>query len=130
MSHCRTRGTNEYGWFLMSLGNAKSHKTSRALIYIHICFKSFMLSKKHGHRRRTRARAKHGMTDAELVEFIYQGSNIFVHYIPFQQPLRVWKCIIAPPKWCAFYYSFLRILHPHQSPQQHRILHRHTVHDP
>ena len=130
MSHCRTRGTNEYGWFLMSLCNAKSHKTSRALIYIHICFKSFMLCEKHGHRRRTRARAKHGMTDAELIEFIYQGSNIFVHYIPFQQPLRVWKCIIAHLKWCAFYYSFLRILHPHRSRQQHRIPHRHTVHYP
>ena len=31
------------------------------------------------------------MTDAELIEFIYQGSNIFIHYIPFQTPLKVRK---------------------------------------
>ena len=50
-----------------------------------------MLRKKHGHRRRPRARAKHRMTDAKLVELVYQGSNIFIHYIPFQTPLEVRK---------------------------------------
>ena len=54
-----------------------------------------MLSKKHGHRRRTRARAKHGMTDAELVEFIYQGSKY----------IRSLYSLSTTPKGLEMYYS-------------------------